>query len=97
MRQQKTVKFTRIEVITLNFISTCYFFCRMVVAGYNMIRGIFADSASVFRYDQAYGLNQEQVHFNNPSSEFSHRVGQTRNVCLKKRKMTLCLKLFQGR
>ena len=27
-----------------------------------MIRGIFADSAGVFRYDEAYGLNQEQVH-----------------------------------
>ncbi|KAL9966086.1 hypothetical protein ACROYT_G024103 [Oculina patagonica] len=34
---------------------------RMVVAGHNMIRGVFADSASVFRYDEAYGLNQEQA------------------------------------
>ena len=35
----------------------------MVVAGYNMIRGIFADSAAVFRYDEAYGLDQDEVHF----------------------------------
>ena len=33
----------------------------MVVAGYNMIRGIFANSAKVFRYDKAYGLTQEEV------------------------------------
>ena len=36
-------------------------FCRMVVAGDNMIRGIFADSAKVFNYKQFYNLNQEQV------------------------------------
>ena len=33
----------------------------MVVAGYNMIRGIFADSAKVFHYDEAYNLTQEEV------------------------------------
>ena len=33
----------------------------MVVAGDNMIRGIFADSAKVFNYKQFYNLNQEQV------------------------------------
>ena len=33
----------------------------MVVAGNNMIRGIFADSAKVFNYKQFYNLNQEQV------------------------------------
>ena len=49
-----------------DFQLTSSFFRRMVVAGYNMIRGIFADSASVFRYDQAYGLNQEQVRFSFP-------------------------------
>ena len=36
-------------------------FRRMVVAGDNMIRGIFADSAKVFNYKQFYNLNQEQV------------------------------------
>ena len=44
------------------------FSCRMVVAGYNMIRGMFADSANVFRYDAAYGLNQKQVQFLIPSA-----------------------------
>lgn len=34
---------------------------RMVVAGYNMIRGIFADSAKVFHYDEAYNLTQEEA------------------------------------
>lgn len=44
------------------------FLCRMVVAGHNMIRGIFADSANVFRYDAAYGLNQGQVQFLIPNA-----------------------------
>ena len=37
------------------------FVLRMVVAGHDMIRGIFADSAKVFHYDKAYGLTQDEV------------------------------------
>ena len=35
----------------------------MVVAGYNMTRGIFPDSAYVFNYKDAYGLSQDEVHY----------------------------------
>ena len=35
----------------------------MVVAGYNMIRGIFPDSAYVFNYKDVYGLSQDEVHY----------------------------------
>ena len=35
----------------------------MVVAGYNMTRGIFPDSAYVFNYEDAYGLSQDEVHY----------------------------------
>lgn len=34
---------------------------RMVVAGYNMTRGIFPDSAYVFNYKDAYGLSQDEA------------------------------------
>lgn len=34
---------------------------RIVVAGYNMTRGVFADSAYVFNYKDAYGLTQDEA------------------------------------
>ncbi|KAK2548008.1 Deoxyribonuclease-1 [Acropora cervicornis] len=34
---------------------------RMVVAGYNMIRGVFAESAKAFHFDKAYNLTQKEA------------------------------------
>ena len=34
---------------------------RMVVAGRRMAKGIFADTAKVFRFDVAFNLTQEEV------------------------------------
>ena len=31
------------------------------MAGYNMIRGVFADTAKVIHFDEAYNLTQKEV------------------------------------